>query len=514
MNSTTTDFQPSAYSRAPGVLAALFVTFTFGVLYLFKDLPAASATYVIGTGSVFAITLALVLKNRGRWPVNTETIYIGGLLLQYLLVPSLYRFATSDLTQFVPIVTQERLEVQDGYAGGMLVALFYTAIFLLASSLFRDTEPPRHSSGVLDTTFFKGGLWIVLALAVILWLDRFYLLRTGSFYQLNRTDFQEQDWRYSIMAQMDSTFGPLVAAYFFARWLLVPGSLKAPVFIYLAIDAVWNFASGSRERALMTFICLVMTYIVAKRRIPAKFIAAGVAFGLFLIGFMDYYRYAMVQYDASQMNFDNIGEAVDTAREQSDLQGIQSTFVRGLGRLNDLESVAAIYWWVPDVVPYENGNTYWNILAVFVPRFIWTDKPPISMPINNWVFSNEGGSSPTTTMGEGYLNFGWPGVALAAIVSAFLLRWGERFLLRYSRNSIFLPVYVTFLLMMSRMHTQPLSIWVGSILKVCLLLWLGQSLTRPIDRLVAALPNKNKLLPPLGTAPVEAIPLTSEKLHS
>lgn len=502
MNRAMTDFQTPVSSRAPGFYAALIVSFAFAVLLLFKDLPAASATYMVGFSSAFVIALALVLKNRGRWSVNTETIFLGGLVLQYLLGPALYRLATSDLTQFVPLATQERLEVRQAYAGGMLVALCYTAVFLLVSSLFRDVEPERHPSGELQTSFFKGGLWMVLALAVLLWLDRFYLLRTGSFYHLNRSEFQDQDWRYSIMAQIDATFGSLVAGYFFARWLLVPGSTKVPVFIYLTIDVLWNFASGSRERALMTFICLMMTYIVAKRRIPAKFIAAGVAIGLFLIGFMDYYRYAMVEYDASQMNFDNIGEAVGTAREQSDLQGIQSTVIRGLGRLNDLESIAAIYWWVPDIVPYENGDTYWNILPVFVPRFLWTDKPSIIMPINTWFFVNEGGSSPTTTMGEGYLNFGWPGVALAAMVSAFLLRWGERFLLRYSRNSIFLPVYVTFLLMMSRMHTQPLSIWVGSILKVCMLLWLGQSLTRPLDRLIKALPLKSNARPNLAALPL------------
>src|SRR5207247_1918927 len=173
--------------------------------------------------------------------------------------------------------------------------------------------------------------------------------------------------------------------------------------LYLALEFLWNFFSGSRERALIVFITVAGTYVVCRRRIPVKLLTAGALASLFLIGFMEYYRYAVGNSaDAATIEASTIQESLRTARETSRDSGMERTLVVGLSRLSDLDSIAAIHLWVPSSVDYLGGETYAGIFTALVPRFLWPDKPLTIMPINNWFYTSEVGSSPTTTMGEAY----------------------------------------------------------------------------------------------------------------
>jgi hypothetical protein len=128
--------------------------------------------------------------------------------------------------------------------------------------------------------------------------------------------------------------------------------------------------------------------------------------------------------------------------------------------------------------PYEEGETYARIPASLVPRALWPEKPKVIRPINEWFFHREGGQSPVTTVGEGYLNFGVLGVVLAGIVGALLLRLAEFPVIWCLRNVAVLPVYVGLIGVCSRLHTQPFAIWVTSFPKAILFAFLVYVLTK------------------------------------
>jgi hypothetical protein len=78
------------------------------------------------------------------------------------------------------------------------------------------------------------------------------------------------------------------------------------------------------------------------------------------------------------------------------------------------------------------GSTLENAYAVFIPRFLWPDKPIITATgteLNILATGNDGSSSSATIPGEAYWNFGWIGVVfimgakgvLLAVLSGFAL---------------------------------------------------------------------------------------------
>ena len=201
---------------------------------------------------------------------------------------------------------------------------------------------------------------------------------------------------------------------------------------------------------------------------------------LFLLGFMDHYRYAIRNYaQKDSISFAAIFRALEVSVERADIEGKQTTAERALARLNDLDSVAAITLWTPEIQPYLNGETYALIPAGLVPRALWPDKPVIIRPINEWFFRNEGGSSPITIVGEGYLNFGWFGVIFAGAGAALLLRSVDRYISRFAGNAAVVPVYIAFMAACAQVQNAAAVIWITTFLKFAFFATVVHLLTRP-----------------------------------
>lgn len=111
-----------------------------------------------------------------------------------------------------------------------------------------------------------------------------------------------------------------------------------------------------------------------------------------------------------------------------------------LDRLDE-DTLARVIRFTPGIVPYWGGVTYEAVLFVFIPRFLWRDKPKL-----NWgnrfgkeyqVLSEED-SGTSITCGyycEGYINFGFLGMYGVAILMGLLLGAVESLALnRFSAN--------------------------------------------------------------------------------
>jgi hypothetical protein len=228
---------------------------------------------------------------------------------------------------------------------------------------------------------------------------------------------------------------------------------------YTLVDLGFNFMSGSRETTLIPLICILMTYIIYRRRLPWKFILVLLPLVMIAIGFMDRYRQHLYKTATAtnRIDFNEIRRGISKAVYDTEQEGgISETILRGVARFDDMQSIARIHYGVPDEVDYLRGETFKLILPGFVPRALWPDKPSLIVPANRWFFTREYGSSPLTTVGEGYLNYGYPGVVFAALICAIALQLTNRFMTSILYNTACIPVYVVAVAIVARIHTAAL----------------------------------------------------------
>lgn len=119
-----------------------------------------------------------------------------------------------------------------------------------------------------------------------------------------------------------------------------------------------------------------------------------------------------------------------------------TTFIRDriFERLDGLSSLGVIVSRHADLEMREiavgiNGNILKDLVASFVPRFLWPGKPIIgnSEVIGNLYFNTSGTSPATTYMGDLYRNFGLVGIFIGMALLGVLLRLFYRWLIEGQR---------------------------------------------------------------------------------
>lgn len=473
----TTLLPADSLAIAPrGLRAGLWLLLACLVLAPLAALPPLYATAGLGFLGTAAVVLCVRYKYHGRIPLNMETCFLAGMTIQYFFAPALVRVISGDFTAAYWRETAERAYVKDYYGPAMLIVLLFSAFFMLTSGLMPGPWPRKRVGGRIAVVFSRRTLIILILMMVNLWTARATLLATGSFYHVSHTKFNETD-AYSALAQIDDGLGKMVIAFLWTG-VFASGYALAFAVPYTVLEFAWNFIGGSREPIIIAAIIIGLTSYICKNRIPWKYIAISIVPLLLVVGFMNTFRYAAKKMEKDRIDLIGIMSAI---RDQlsADNNGKASFLITALVRFNDLDSIAAIYGWTPSQQPFLGGETWERIPEALIPRQFTKDKKPVIIPINTWYFRHEGGTSPTTTPGEGYLNFGWIGVVISAVVCALLLRLVEWIFSLMMWNGAILPVYIATLAVFARLHTQPLAVWFTASPKISLFVIMLHFITRP-----------------------------------
>jgi hypothetical protein len=101
-------------------------------------------------------------------------------------------------------------------------------------------------------------------------------------------------------------------------------------------------------------------------------------------------------------------------------------------RASNVSALMTVIHMTPDSVPYRMGSTLWPLTYMWVPRFIWPDKPQATLG-NDWPkdYNLLGANDFSTSYNlpwlvEFYINFGVLGVLLGMCVTGYFLRLLER----------------------------------------------------------------------------------------
>src|SRR5450830_1675767 len=223
--------------------------------------------------------------------------------------------------------------------------------------------------------------------------------------------------------------------------------------------------SGSRGALFNSLILLMGLYQYHHKGLPMRRLAIWaicgalvLAFGMSFGSFFRMEKVGTVGRASSLGGADTLHISAIALREMSKtpISGL-TTFTRDriFERLDGLSSLGVIVSRHADLEMREiavgiNGNILKDLVASFVPRFLWPGKPVIgnSEVIGNLYFNTSGTSPATTYMGDLYRNFGlvgiFMGMALLGVSLRLLYRWlieGQK--LQPLRCALFLVVSMT-----------------------------------------------------------------------
>lgn len=451
-------------------------------------------TWLVVIPAIIGISFYLHERYARKLMATIELVSTGGVLIAFL-IPSLLlsivnlplsaQYSYGPYLDLLPEVAFAALLGQSFFFMGYALNMPQKKIMKIASTLI------PLSTYITIKTFFKYFVWLI----VLSWVARVSLLSTGTYYHQFRSEFQFKETALASALSQISGFGIYIIA---GLWLQVfirkQSDIVTKNWLILAIcftlaELIWYLPAGGREPVLILGIIVLISYLFFSRKLPIKILLISSFFAILVIVFMGSYREAIHSNSssASSIKFSEISYSAATAKDQTIDNWESGEWISIASRPSEFRPVAAIIDGVPSSIPYLMGDTYLDIIWIFVPRFIYPNKPMTILPINQWFFQDEGGSSPTTLIGEAYLNFGWLGICLVLLIVGWVSSLFDTFMWNrinyFSRYSfIWSTVYIATITIIFRLYSQSLAIWLIVFLKSILLVYILIILGKIIGR--------------------------------
>lgn len=417
-------------------------------------------TLSIGVLTLFALFFHLIVRNALRDPFHPDILFTIGHLVQFVI--PIIVFATGLFDD----VMYEHIKLVKGFFPETLFAV------LIAQTAFNFPFCilPSRRHELSNNAANKFPLFITL-MAVGVWISRGFLVATGSyFHYIPGLNFVNTSALYSPLATI-STLGKIVLIFISIRVFRKTkdrGTIFAALYIFTEI--CWHLFSGKRMGLLMALLCIILTYIYVRKKIP---IIPVLCFTLVLfIGspLIVYYRSAVRSIYTQGDKTTTIATTKKALKEivNSDMK---ESFHIVLDRLNDGQFTAGCLKAVPEEIPFLRNKTYKMILWIPVPRVLYHQRPKFLLDYFNIIQGIPTGVTvaPVTTVGEAYINFGWPGIPFVFLILGIIYKAFEYvFGLELSPSQA--AILLFFCIMIIGMTVEPAVTQLSWMLKIIILL--------------------------------------------
>jgi hypothetical protein len=323
-------------------------------------------------------------------------------------------------------------------AGGAVLFVCYRLMVSLSDTIGREEMVKDWSKGAVLWTGLA--MWVIGTYATYEWYVYIVTAETNEAVKKGLQSLSAYQTSAYILAQMMQPLGILLIAYL---WRVHrPRFFGALVIGICALQVFIGFVADIKGLAMLGGILVIVTCIFIDGRIPKGWLAVAVAYVIIVFPIFQTYR-AEITHNrgiARTAVIANFGRILDmtlaaNTRDNSGRDRAQ-TF---LERSSLLGSVQTIVEQTGNGVSFQKGHTLSPILATFVPKIFWSDKPDIPTgQIMNREFhltdSDDIFISPSH-LGELYWNFGWPGLVVGmALIGCILGTVGARFNLAEGRT--------------------------------------------------------------------------------
>jgi hypothetical protein len=315
--------------------------------------------------------------------------------------------------------------------GGTILVMTYRFVVSLYDASDKHVAPRDWS----PTAVLLGGavMWAIGTYATYQWYVHIVTDTTNDAVTRGIRSQSAIDISISILAQMMQPLGILLIAY--AWRTLRRHLLLVPVLLVVVLQVALGFVADAKGLAMLGGILVIITIILVDARIPKWWLVGALAYALLVFPIFQAYRteihgnrgiarVAVVENFAKVLGLALSAEdKVNNGRHRAQTL-LERSSVRG--------SVQMIVEKTGNGVAYQHGYTLTPLLATFIPRILWTDKPdvPTGQLVNKEFHVSDGQDvyiSPSN-VGELYWNFGWPGVLIGMACIGGILGWvGSRF---------------------------------------------------------------------------------------
>lgn len=244
--------------------------------------------------------------------------------------------------------------------------------------------------------------------------------------------FENTGWLFTF----SETF-PLLALMAYAVYTKMKGETKSwrllafIMLVYFVFQIFFGGLRGSRSNIVWAMFWGIGIVHYWMRPIPKKFVIAGCIFLIVIMYFYGFYKGAGLD-SLEILN----GGTSQAALEQETDRGMASTLLGDLGR-SDVQAYLLYRLSSPySDYQYSLGRSYVAALALFIPRSVWADRPPlVSMEgtqaqfgMGSYIPGVWESSKVYGLAGEAMLNFGPFAIPFAYFLLGLFVSWVRQFM--------------------------------------------------------------------------------------
>src|SRR5258706_2443554 len=210
---------------------------------------------------------------------------------------------------------------------------------------------------------------------------------------------------------------------------------------------------------LFPWAMVALAIILVQRRVAARWIVLGALATMFVCPISEFVRRDILLENTVSAAEPLRNPVATLSRVGRFMSGSRpgDYFVEGISnvvaRMDHIGAASVLIRNTPSRAPFLHGKTLGLFFVAFVPRFIWPDKPTITIGrfITNTYGSGPDVESDTapTMLGELFINFGYPGIIRGMLIYVIVLRIAHESLLVRRPTTPALLVAVAVLLNLS-----------------------------------------------------------------
>ena len=235
--------------------------------------------------------------------------------------------------------------------------------------------------------------------------------------------------------------GSFASSFYFGASILMIAWLryrsKSALFVMAVLvppTMLFSALTGSKKLLLSPLAVVAVTHIMYTRKLRLSWLAGGGALLVMIYPLANFYREAIQVGNrlgaiAVLRHPERLINGISLFLENQNLYDyVFAGFVASSVRLSALGILTVIVRDTPQYVPFQEGWTIWQCFIAFIPRVIWPGKPVIG--IGQWITDNYtapghliASQTGSSWMGELYLNFSWPGIAIGMFIFGVYFRF-------------------------------------------------------------------------------------------